>query len=96
MHVCTLRQLKVQVLPPMGKKSITLFPQLWKGGGPEMQIQLRSALTPANSKLVCFPFWTLRLQQLKNKVHKPLTLFHRPHAPEGAFKRDVSFQHSPS
>ena len=70
----------------MGKKNITLFPRPWMGGAPEMQIWLCLAITPANSKLVCFPFWALRLQQLKNKVHKPLTLVHRPHAPEGAIK----------
>lgn len=74
-HMCahSQRQLRVQVLPPMGKKNITFFPRLWMGGAPEMQIWLGLAITQANSKLVCFPFWALRLQQLKNKVHKPLT-----------------------
>ena len=94
---CTRSQmLRVQVLPSMGKKSITLFPRLGTLGAPGLQIWLGLELTPASSKLDYFPFWTLRLQQLKNKVHKPLTLVHRPHAPEGAIKRDVSFQHSPS
>lgn len=96
MHMCIYRQLRAQVLPPMGKMSIILFPRLWTGGVPETPIQLCLALTPANTKLVCFPFWTLRLQQLKNKIHKPLTLVHHPHAPEGVIKRDVSFQDSPS
>lgn len=71
-HVHT-ETLRVQVLPSMGKMSITRFPRIWTLGASELQTRLGLELNRANSKLVCFSFWTLRLQWLKNKVHKPLT-----------------------
>lgn len=71
-HVHT-ETLRVQVLPSMGKMSITCFPRIWTLGASELQTRVGLELNRANSKLVCFSFWTLRLQWLKNKVHKPLT-----------------------
>ena len=69
---------------PRAKNSITRFQAAHQE--PQLQTGLGLELTAPDSKLLCPPSWAFRLQQLKNRVRRPLTPAHGPHALEGAPK----------